>query len=188
MAAGIGLCLMIAAVGASNQATRAKEPEAIASAPAPELPLKPVVTPPPVQAADGVVPAQPDTVPNEALKPAPVVPLKPSIFQSRPAGLRLEIAPDGDKATLLLPLDGPPTQQEVFWLNNPTRLVVDVSERQSALDHAAYELDSSIVSRVRVGHHPGKVRFVIETGRTVDSKVSAEPDGNALRLELVSSR
>jgi type IV pilus assembly protein PilQ len=46
-------------------------------------------------------------------------------------------------------------------LDNPTRLVIDIPGVKDQLEKKIYSLKSSIVEKVKVGQHPGKVRFAI---------------------------
>jgi hypothetical protein len=88
------------------------------------------------------------------------------------------------RATLVLTADGAVKDPHVFWMADPRRLVVDIPNRQSASDGKLFDLDHPIISRVRVGKHPDKVRFVIETGKDVTSAFSTRVQGNTVRVEL----
>lgn len=163
------------------------------------LAANPAATPPP----PGHIVARPETTPQPVLSPTPPAhvaqpperhaPERPGVAarvpETRPqptAIVRGALRIDGgaDRATLTLPTDGPVGEQQAFWLSNPPRLVVDVPGRQSGLDRKVFELHHPLVSRVRVGQHPGKVRFVIETTKEVAPKFTARHQGNSVRIEL----
>ena len=172
--------------------------------------LVPVVPPPATAAAAHGLATPGGTAttpaPSGVVTPAPSVPTpaeahpgrQPALHTEPPAHETAHVAPaaspaapvglhfDGnaDRAVMTLTTDGPVSEQQVFWLNNPLRLVVDLPGRQSRLERKLYELNSPLVHRVRVGQHPGKVRFVIETTPSVGRKFSAKRIGNTVRVEL----
>lgn len=153
---------------------------------------------PDLEAADGVddaeVPApalaQPAAKPAapQAAKPATPAPAaKPAVAAStvrlrKIGNLRVEEAPD--KVALTLLADGAVSKHDVFWLQNPPRVVVDIPERKSGFQVKLFEVGHPLVNRLRVGQHPGKVRFVIETGKDVAPKIVSEHAGNSVRVEV----
>ncbi|MBK7947714.1 MAG: type IV pilus secretin PilQ [Deltaproteobacteria bacterium] len=60
--------------------------------------------------------------------------------------------------------DGTLDNVEVFTLQNPTRLVVDVPGIQAAASARNVKLDSAIATGVRLGAHEGKLRIVVDGG------------------------
>ncbi|MEZ4330674.1 MAG: type IV pilus secretin PilQ [Myxococcota bacterium] len=60
--------------------------------------------------------------------------------------------------------DGALDNVEVFTLENPARLVVDIPGVQAAASARNVKVESAIVSGVRVGAHDGKVRVVVDGG------------------------
>ncbi len=121
-----------------------------------------------------------------AVRSLDAVPTKPAqqvhVSVRQLGNLRLE---EGPKQTdLLLLLDASSSRHDTFWLHNPNRLVVDVPGRRSRLSGKNFEVDGRLVQRVRVGQHPGKVRFVVETRGRAAPKVVATQQGSTLRLTL----
>lgn len=60
--------------------------------------------------------------------------------------------------------DGTLDNVEVFTLQNPTRLVVDVPGIEAAASAKNVKLDSAIATGVRLGAHEGKLRIVVDGG------------------------
>lgn len=60
--------------------------------------------------------------------------------------------------------DGALDNVEVFTLENPARLVVDIPGVQAAASARNVKVESSVVTAVRVGGHAGKVRVVVDGG------------------------
>ncbi|MBY0399955.1 AMIN domain-containing protein, partial [Myxococcota bacterium] len=63
-----------------------------------------------------------------------------------------------------LQADGALGEVEVFALQNPTRLVVDIPGIQAAASVKNVTLESPIATRVRLGAHEGKLRIVVDGG------------------------
>ncbi|MFO0687621.1 MAG: type IV pilus secretin PilQ [Myxococcota bacterium] len=63
-----------------------------------------------------------------------------------------------------LTADGALENVEVFMLENPTRLVVDVPGIQAAASVRNVKVDSAIATGVRLGAHEGKLRVVVDGG------------------------
>jgi len=55
-----------------------------------------------------------------------------------------------------------------FTLNDPARLVIDLLDLKNGTDLSTIELDSEIVSRIRVGEHADKIRVVLDGGSASD--------------------
>lgn len=148
---------------------------------------------PDLESADGVDDAEP--APPAAAKPAPPATKPAPAAAAKPASaapaavrlrkignLRVEEAPD--KVALTLLADGAVSKHDVFWLQNPPRVVVDIPQRKSGFVVKLFEVGHPLVNRLRVGQHPGKVRFVIETGKDVAPKIVSEHQGNSVRVEV----
>lgn len=60
--------------------------------------------------------------------------------------------------------DGSLDNVEVFTLQNPTRLVVDVPNVKAAASVQNVKLDSAVATGVRLGAHEGKLRVVVDGG------------------------
>ena len=96
------------------------------------------------------------------------------------------IVVDGDDGNvrLVLRTDGPVAKHKSFWLQNPRRFVVDVPGRRNAFDRLNYELNHPLAERLRVGQHPDKVRFVVETSEDVLRKARLTPENDTLIIDL----
>ena len=91
---------------------------------------------------------------------------------------------DDGNVRLVLRTDGPVAKHKSFWLQNPRRFVVDVPGRRNAFDRLAYELNHPLAERLRVGQHPDKVRFVVETSEDVLRKARLTPENDTLIIDL----
>ena len=91
---------------------------------------------------------------------------------------------DDGNVRLVLRTDGPVAKHKSFWLKNPRRFVVDVPGRRNAFDRLAYELNHPLAERLRVGQHPDKVRFVVETSEDVLRKARLTPEDDTLIIDL----
>jgi hypothetical protein len=105
------------------------------------------------------------------------VPPSPNDDTLRPLGTR-------DSVELALLTDGPIDEHAEFWLDNPQRLVVDILHRKSGFSRLSYAIDSPLLTKMRVGDHSDKVRFVIETSREVSQEFKVRPRGNSLILRF----
>ena len=91
---------------------------------------------------------------------------------------------DDGSVRLVLRTDGPVAKHKSFWLKNPRRFVVDVPGRRNAFDRLTYELNHPLAERLRVGQHPDKVRFVVETSEDVLRKARLTPENDTLIIDL----
>lgn len=83
-------------------------------------------------------------------------------------GMRLWAAPD--HARLVFDLSGP-ASANVFSLDNPDRLVIDLDESQLETDPDSLALDDSAISTVRTGTRNGNgLRVVLELNREVEPR------------------
>lgn len=136
----------------------------------------PAMSPVPIAAAE-LTPHQPSAMPTPTA-PAPHLPGSPAILL--PPGGAGETA----AVTLLFSADGPIGRQEIFWMQNPARLVVDILGRKVAQVAPVVAPPHPWVRRVRVGQHADRARFVIEVTADVARHVSARADGSALAVSL----
>ncbi len=82
--------------------------------------------------------------------------------------LRIWAAPD--HARLVFDLSGA-TKTNVFSLNNPNRLVIDLDDSQLQLDTSRLDLSGSAISAIRTGTRNGDdLRVVLDLSRKVDPK------------------
>lgn len=172
-----------AEAGPAGESAQADAP----AAPAPEAKAAP-------EAA--AVPAGSDAkaAPQEAAAPEPAAPkgtTAPSLLPSKaspepsvPSDQILRPMGGPDTMPLALLCDGPVDQHITFWLSSPRRLVIDVPNRKSGFKRTQYEVDHPLAKRLRVGNHPGKVRFVLETSEDVAPEVYTTARGNSLAIEL----
>lgn len=124
----------------------------------PQAPVEPVVS------------EEPTRVENNAVNPS--------------SGHAIVVGGDDDLLKLTLPTDGKVAKHRSFWLSNPQRFVVDVIGRKAELARLSYDIDHPLAQRVRVGRHPDKVRFVVDTSPEVLRKATLETFENELVVNL----
>lgn len=128
--------------------------------------------------------------PQVALAPKPAAPKTDAVLaEQKTANIDSDnngIVVEGDDGNvrLVLRTDGPVAKHKSFWLKNPRRFVVDVPGRRNAFDRLAYELNHPLAERLRVGQHPNKVRFVVETSEDVLRKARLTPENDTLIIDL----
>lgn len=83
--------------------------------------------------------------------------------------------------------DGPADSYTSFWLENPKRFVVDVQGRDSGFESASVAFAHPLISRMRIGRHSDKVRYVLEVASEVVKVEAARVENNSLWLELIRS-
>lgn len=103
---------------------------------------------------------------------------------SRVEKTRPYIEGGANRATLILTLDKTARMPSTMWMAEPRRLVVDVPGAHAAAQGKTFDLDHPLVSRVRVGQHGDKVRFVAETASAIRSDISTRVVGNTVQIEL----
>lgn len=87
---------------------------------------------------------------------------------------------DGVRITLVV--DGSVTTHNTFWLENPKRFVVDVTDRGTGFAQSSYALEGPLLQGLRTGRHPDKVRFVLDVDADVSSNVDVNTDGNTVEV------
>lgn len=158
----------------------------VATAPAPKA--APVATKP----VPALVPAaQVQKKPSaQGLKPASQVTQRVKELAAQTAAshrtekTRPYIEGGANRATLILTLDKTAQTPTTLWMADPRRLVVDVPGAHAAAQGKMFDLDHPLVSRVRVGQHGNKVRFVAETASAIRSDISTRVVGNTIQIEL----
>lgn len=198
LVAGIGLALALSAI--PKNAVSAPQSENIVVAT--ELAVTPTTTANPTTALEPVSLETPTVAQVEP--PAPVVspvaePPVVAVAEKAVTPTKATPAPSakpratttvpsrtvGKKAVeLTLLTDGPVDEHVGFWLQNPKRYVVDIAGRKSGFSAKELTVASAAIGKVRVGNHPGKVRFVIETSEDMAPKTVTHVKGNALLVEL----
>jgi hypothetical protein len=155
----------------------AAEPKPVVEA-KPAVEARPLVRPEPAVEAKPVVEAKP------AVAPAHAAEARPEVVKARHPGRghSLEQHQAARAAELTLFADHNPTGVKTFWMDSPRRLVVDALGAHSAMDASEYRMAGPLATRVRVGVHPDRVRFVIETLPGVSADVKAK--GSAVSVQL----
>ena len=141
--------------------------------------------------------AEPEPAQAEPVEPAPAV---AEVVEPTPEPVAVEpeleepteilkadaIVIDGDDNVLklVLPTDGKVSKHKSFWLTNPQRFVVDIPGRKAELARLSYDINHPLAQRVRVGRHPDKVRFVVDTSPDVLRKATLEADEHELVVNL----
>jgi len=77
-----------------------------------------------------------------------------------------------------------PRGHVAFWLSEPRRLVIDVPNTTNGFRRQHYEVDHPLASRLRIGNHPDKVRFVLEVDETISPILEATPGPEGLEIRL----
>ncbi len=180
MVAGIALALLLSVlpkVGVSQPPPMKTAAPWRAEEPAAQSASLPVSAP-----AAVVRPARPEPAPDQSAAPA----LLPKRAAPAAAGEAPALRPLGtpDRVEIALLVDGPPGEHTSFWLDNPRRLVVDVHGRKNGFAQRTLLIDHPLAKRIRVGQHPDKVRFVIETAPDVAPNASMHAKGEALVVAL----
>jgi type IV pilus assembly protein PilQ len=81
----------------------------------------------------------------------------------------IQVSETSEGVLLHLEADGVIGATESFTLEDPARLVVDLPGLTSNMTASKIEVGSPMVSRVRIGSHPGKIRVVIDGGEGAGS-------------------
>lgn len=96
--------------------------------------------------------------------------------------VRVDAAQQGERFVLSVQGDGGNLPYKTMQLEEPPRVVVDVPGVGYDDKRATIDVSSPLVSRVRVGHYPDKIRFVLDVvGRP---RVTAEDQGGTVRVTL----
>jgi hypothetical protein len=103
----------------------------------------------------------------------------------RPAtGHKPEVTQTAHEGEVTLHVDRSAASFKSFWLDDPRRLVVDVPGAHSTVDAGEQSLAGPLATRLRIGEHGDKVRFVLETAAGVTAEVKASVSGSALVVKL----
>jgi len=76
----------------------------------------------------------------------------------------MDVEETSDGTLLKLQADGLISSVMTFTLDDPARLVIDLLDLENGADLSTRELDSELISRIRVGEHADKIRVVIDGG------------------------
>ena len=83
-----------------------------------------------------------------------------------------------------LRVDRPAATYKTFWLDHPRRLVVDVPGVRNGLDGTDFAIVGPLASRLRVGTHEDKVRFVVYTAEKIGSAAQVHFHGITVLVSL----
>jgi len=157
-------------------------------------PAEPAAAPVNEEPGNTVDPAPVRAVPTEKTPVAAKTPATPSSSKSLPRRASSEPSSTTDdtlrplatrnSVELALLTDGPIDEHAEFWLENPQRLVVDILHRKSGFARLSYAIASPLVTKMRVGEHSDKVRFVIEASREASQEYKVRSRGNSLIIQF----
>jgi hypothetical protein len=122
-------------------------------------------------------PAAPASAPPEAAGSADDGPERPIKAVEAVDG------PDGLRVTVIS--DGPIERYRHFYMGDPPRLVIDLPGRWKQPRFHARRLDSPAAKRIRIGHHPGKLRLVLdlsESGKAPSAVIRETASGLSVNL------
>ena len=96
----------------------------------------------------------------------------------------LSLVPVGGEAELVVAMSGTPERWTDFILDNPSRVVVDISGARNALQRSNFEaIDRAGIGSVRTSQYsPDVVRVVVDLRRPLRYAVERGPDGLKLRF------
>ncbi len=106
---------------------------------------------------------------------------------SQTTALRLHemrFAVQGEQRIVSLRFSHPPDSLKSFVLASPVRLVVDVSGAIEQRPGATFDVDDALVRQVRVGSHPGYIRFVLDVTGTDMPPFTVEQQGSLVTAVL----
>lgn len=110
-------------------------------------------------------------VPEPDASPRPLASVKAS---DGPDGLRVEVLSNG-----------PIQRHRTFYMEAPPRLVIDLPGRWVRPGFHARRLDSPVAERIRVGHHPDKLRLVLDLqpgGPPPEAVIQETPKGLVVEI------
>ena len=90
---------------------------------------------------------------------------------------------DGQRS-VSLSFSHPPDSFKSFVLRAPLRLVVDISGAIEQRSGATFDVDDALVRQVRVGSHPGYIRFVLDVTGTDMPPFTVEQQGSLVTAVL----
>ena len=98
----------------------------------------------------------------------------------------LSLSPAGGEAELVVAMSGSAVRWSDFTLDNPSRVVLDITGARSALAKSRYEeIDRAGIGSVRTSQYSADVvRVVVDLERAVAYKVSSGPEGLTIRFQV----
>ena len=107
--------------------------------------------------------------PEPEATPEPTAPSKPDRRSSRITAI--DVTSEGGAFVLRIEGDGNSTPYKSMTLEDPMRYVVDVLDVTTEERRATIPVDSPLVSRVRLGKYPDKVRLVLDVNGAPEMRV-----------------
>lgn len=107
--------------------------------------------------------------------------------RSQTTALRLHemrFSVQGGQRSVSLSFSHPPDSLKSFVLRAPLRLVVDISGAIEQRPGATFDVDDALVRQVRVGSHPGYIRFVLDVTGTDMPPFTVEQQGSLVTAVL----
>jgi len=96
----------------------------------------------------------------------------------------MRFAVQGGQRSVSLSFSHPPDSFKSFVLRVPLRLVVDVGGAIEQRSGATFDVDDALVRQVRVGSHPGYIRFVLDVTGTDVLPFTVEQQGSLVTAVL----
>ena len=143
---------------------------------------------PPLQTASGQ--AAPATHADPPARPQPPTPTASGEAPPAAAGLylhELQLGLEDDRQALSFVFSQSPHSVRSFALSDPPRLVLDVTGPVAPGPSARYTARDALVSAVRVGSHPDRLRFVVDLSGTRIPPFEVRQQESRLRLVFAQS-
>ena len=134
--------------------------------------------------------AKPEEIPEAVTPPVPEVvmpeeiPPSPPVLERASKIIDIKSSIVGEKTVIEFVGNGPIGDYTAFKLQNPPRLVVDIMDVGNLYPSTTLDVDSPLVSKVRLGQHPDKVRFVLDVPATEVPPYEIEKKENKLVVTL----
>jgi len=127
--------------------------------------------------------------PEEALPPSEAPPIAappaaPPSGEKASKMLDMKAETVDNRTKVIVTANGVVGDYNAFKLTNPTRLVVDVWNVGSLIEEKEIEANTPQVSKVRVGQHPDKVRFTLDSPTEELAPYNITKVGNTLVVEM----
>lgn len=165
-----------------------EEAPPIAEAPAEEI--APTVEAAPAEVTPApekvIPPAEELPVAPEEVQPVEVAPAPVPAAEAKASKI-LDIQPSakGDTTEIVFVGNGPIGDYNAFKLSNPARLVIDVWGVGNLYPSNQVEVNTQQVSKLRIGQHPDKIRFVIDSADPAEvPSYELKREGNKLIATL----
>jgi type IV pilus assembly protein PilQ len=87
----------------------------------------------------------------------------PEVLRKAKKILNVSLDRKKDSITFNIVADGKLGNYNAFKMDSPPRLVLDIWEVRSRYPKHSIEIQNPLIKKVRIGHHPEKIRFVFES-------------------------